>query len=206
MMHLEILVEEPSMKELLEGLLPRVIPEEHSWTIHILRNFKKKLEGHLRGYAKQDLTTIKIVLISDLDRKNCVEVKQWLEKISHSTGHYTKTSPGQDGEYSVLTRIVIQELEAWILGDPEALHKAYSRIPESLGTQEKYRNPDLIGHTWEVLHALLKRSGYYEGDYPKIEVAHRVSRHMNPMRNNSHSFLVFIEGVTACIQKGLKRE
>ena len=124
-------------------------------------------------------------------------MKQWLEDIVKRAGLHTKTNPDRDGSYTVITRLAIQELESWILGDFHAIHAVYSRIPETLGTHTKYKNPDTLGNTWESLHALLKKSGYCGDTYPKIEVARKVAQHIDPYVNQSPSFEIFLQGIEA---------
>jgi hypothetical protein len=198
-MQIDFMVEEASMKAFLDSLLPTIISPPDTWVVHTLSCFKRKLEGRLRGYSHSDPDTVCIIIISDLDLKNCIEKKQWLEDIVRRSGLKTKTNPAVDGSFSVITRLAIQELESWLLGDSKALHAAYDRIPESIGTKSKYQNPDSIGNTWESLHALLKKEGYCSNDYPKIEVAWRVGQHMDYRVNKSTSFQCFIRGIFAFI-------
>ena len=194
-MKIDILVEEPSMKGFLEPVLPKIIFPPDTWSIHVLSCFKTKLEKRLRGFTHQDPGKYRIIIISDLDRKDCREMKQWLEDIVHRAGLHTKTNPHLDGSYSVITRLAIQELESWILGDFHAIHAVYSRVPETLGTHSKYKTPDNVGNTWESLHALLKKDGYCGDIYPKIEVARKVAPHIDPQMNQSQSFQIFLQGL-----------
>ncbi len=91
-------------------------------------------------------------------------------------------------------------MEAWFFGDIEALRGAYPRVSKSLQYQRKYRDPDAIkGGTAEALERLLIRTGYYTGKLPKIEVAQNIGPYMDPNRNRSKSFQVFVEGLKACI-------
>lgn len=194
-MQIDFIVEEPSMKAFLDVLLPKILLSPDTWVVHQLSCLKTKLERRLRGYAHQDPSSVRIIIIMDLDLKNCVKQKQWLEETVIRSGLKTKTNPAADGSFSVVTRLAIQELESWLLGDPAAIHRAYDRIPESIGTKSKYQNPDRIGSTWESLHALLKKEGYYQGDYPKIEVAGKIGRHITPSENKSPSFQCFLAGI-----------
>jgi len=80
-MKIDILVEEPSMKGFLEPVLPKIISPPDIWSIHVLSCFKTKLEKRLRGFTHLDPGKYRIIIISDLDRKDCREMKQWLEDI-----------------------------------------------------------------------------------------------------------------------------
>jgi hypothetical protein len=101
----------------------------------------------------------------------------------------------------VVSRLAIEELEAWFFGDAEAIVGAYPKMPPKLASKRRYRNPDAItGGTWEALERELQKAGYYRGGLPKVEVARMVSQHMDPQRNRSRSFQVFREGVRALVR------
>ena len=205
-MKIDILVEEPSMKGFLEPILPKIILPPHTWNIHVLTCFKTKLEKRLRGFTHLETGTVRIIIVSDLDRKDCREVKQWLEEIVSRAGLHTKTNPDRDGTFEVITRLAIQELESWILGDFHAIHTVYNRIPETMGTNTKFRNPDNVGNTWESLHALLKKNGYCGDVYPKIEVALKIAHHIDPSLNQSPSFQTFFQGINTYLSSSSPSE
>ena len=93
---------------------------------------------------------------------------------------------------------MVEELEAWFFGDVEALREAYPNVSNTFQNRAKYREPDAItGGTWETLERLLK--GYYPNFLPKGVVAQKVAPHMEPSRNRSRSFQVFVEGLKACV-------
>ncbi|WP_394356700.1 DUF4276 family protein [Candidatus Methanocrinis alkalitolerans] len=76
------------------------------------------------------------------------------------------------------------------------MRNAGSRIPRSLETRSKYRDPDAIqGGTWEELEKELQRKGYFHGGLAKIEAAKAISAHMDPDQNRSKSFQVFRDGL-----------
>ena len=123
-----------------------------------------------------------------------------MEEIAAQAGVITKTAAGPIARFNVVNRIVVEELEAWFFGDVEALRVAYPRVPESLGRRAAYRDPDAIkGGTREALHRVLRNAGYYSNYLPKIEVARRVSAHMDPARNMSRSFRNFCAAVEAIL-------
>lgn len=98
----------------------------------------------------------------------------------------------------VLNRIAIEELEAWFFGDVEALRAAYPKVPATLGSQARYRDPDaIVGGTWEALERVLQGKGYHRGGLQKIKAAKEIAAHMDPARNRSRSFRVFMEGLAA---------
>lgn len=201
--HLEFLVEEPSMESTLRNLLPRLLDSTHDFEIRQYsgsQNLLKRLPDRLRGYRHRISDDHRIIVVIDRDQHDCEEIKQKLETIAAEAGLPTKTAPDQNGHFIVVNRIVIEELEAWFFGDIDALVAAYPKVKPSIISRESYRSPDAIrGGTWEALQRVLREFGYYGAIFPKIEVATRVSQHMDPDRNRSPSFQCFVEGVCACL-------
>jgi hypothetical protein len=202
--HLEFLVEEPSMESTLRNLLPRLLDATHDFEIRQFggaQNLLKHLPGRLRGYQHWISDDHRIIVVIDRDQHDCAALKQKLEAIAAEAGLPTKTAPKIGGRFIVVNRIVIEELEAWFFGDIDALVAAYPKVKPSIITRESYRSPDAIrGGTWEALHRVLREFGYYGAIFPKIEVATRVSEYLDPDRNRSPSFQSFVEGVRACLK------
>jgi len=208
MRHLEILVEEPSTTIVLQELLLKLIANRGTFCI---RNFGSKpqllraLPDRLRGYARrirQD-TDLRIVVLvdEDRDRRGCRALKSELESIACDVGLSTKTRPKQDGSFDVVTRLAIEELEAWLLGDVEAIRAEYDRIPASLAQRKGLRDPDAVtGGTCERVHRILKEYGYHQAYLPKTEFARRVVPYLDPERNRSRSFAVFRAGIEAILE------
>lgn len=204
-MHIEFLLEERSAEVTLEIVLPKILPDDISFKCRVFQgkpDLLKKLPMRLKGYRLSIPDDYSIVVLIDEDRESCVELKNQLETAAREAGLYTKSNPQRNGNFRVVNRIVIEELEAWFFGDTEALHKAYPKVPESLQYRRKYRNPDTItGGTAEALERLLIRNRYYTGKLPKTEVARTIAQHMEPSRNRSKSFQVFVEGINACVDQ-----
>lgn len=196
-MHIEILVEEQSMEEALKILLPRMLPPETTYRILSFQgkqNLLRQLPARLRGY-KWINDDYRIIVLLDEDRQNCLDLKQQMETAAQQAGLSTKTSAGGI-RFQVLNRIVIEELEAWFLGDVEAIRQAYPRILATLAKTPKFRNPDSVpGGTWETLEKTMQRYGYFKGGYAKVEAARAISTYMDPNRNRSKSFQVFRNGL-----------
>ena len=201
--HLEVLIEEPSMEAALISLLPRILPAECTFNLHAFAGKKdllRKLPSRLRAYRSWLPPDSGIVVIIDQDASDCRSLKNTLEAASRHAGFATKSSSQGQEAFEVLNRIAIEELEAWLFGDTEALVAAFPRLPRTLSRQSKYRDPDHVaGGAWESLERLLQRHGYYSAGMPKIEVARAVSEHMDPARNRSHSFKVFRSGLLSLV-------
>jgi len=213
-LQLFIHMEEPSAREALDALLPKLIGPrqldtrviEHGGKASLLTNLPKRL----KGYAAIPAQDIRVMVLVDRDRDDCHALKARLEAAAHAAGLPTKTNPTSVGHFSVVNRVAIEELEAWFIGDVEALRSAFPRLPASLGQKTPFRDPDAVpGGTWEALHRALQRAGYYVASdrLPKVELARLVAREMQPARNRSSSFHMFVTGLDALISdRGADRE
>ncbi len=189
--HLEFLVEEPSLEALLHALLPRLLPQGCTFAIHPFQgkpDLIGRLEQRLRGYAAWLPSDWRIVVVVDRDDEDCRELKQKLESIARRAGLRTRTA-AQGAAWQVVNRIAIEELEAWYFGDWDAVRAAYPRVPPNIPAKKQYRNPDAIqGGTWEAFERILQKAGYFQGGLRKIEAARTVAARMDPARNTSQSF------------------
>lgn len=187
-MHLEVYLEEPSAEAALQELLPKILGDEHSFTLHPFRGKQellKKLPSRLLGYSSWLPADWRVVVLIDEDRQNCHQLKKRIVDAAEAAGIADR----------VLARVVVEELEAWFFGDIAALREAYPKLPATLDRRAGYRDPDAIpGGTWEALDRELKRAGYSAG-LSKIATARAVATHMDPDSNSSKSFNVFVEGV-----------
>jgi hypothetical protein len=168
-------VEEPSMKEALDSLLPSLLPASRVEVKIIDHGSKKALLSNvpdrLRGYAKWADPALRVLVLVDRDDDDCRALKIGLEAAALSAGLASKTAPDRRGKFQVVNRIVIEELEAWFLGDIDALAESYPGVPPSLARKAAFRDPDAVrGGTWEALSRVLKTAGHYVGSdrLPKI--------------------------------------
>ena len=202
-MHFEVLLEEESARAAMNNLLPKMIRSEDSFSIHPFNGKKDllgKLPGRLRAYKKWIPRDYRIVVLIDRDRDDCTLLKKQMEKIAIEAGLSTKSSSPNDGNFQVLNRVAIEELEAWFFGDVEALVAAYPKLPLTLGAKERYRDPDAVVNAWEALERVLQQAGY-PGPLQKIKSESEISRGMVPERNRSASFQSFYTGILACIRQ-----
>ena len=181
--------------------MPKILGPEVTFRLHPHQgkpDLLAKLPGRLRGYKAWIPDDWYIVALVDADAQDCRLLKSRLEEITRSVGLETKSTAGPDSRFQVLNRIVVEELEAWFFGDVEALRAVYPRVSRHLASRKRYRDPDAIqGGTWEALAHLLR---YHNYDVPgKISVAEAISERMDPRRNRSRSFQVFVEGLQAMV-------
>lgn len=177
-MKLIFLLEEPSMKYLLDELLPRILPPDVTFqTIphHGKRDLERSIPRKLRGWKEPG--DIRFVILHDQDTKDCVSLKQELLQLCAVT------------DRPCLVRIACQEMEAWYFGDIDALCAAYDRpkLREVIG-KKKFRVPDAIPDPKEELYRLIP-------EHQQISGAKRVAPHMDIERNTLASFQQFVRGV-----------
>ena len=177
-MKLVFLLEEPSMKYLLDSLLPRILPSDVYFQT-IPHSGKRALERSIpiKLRAWNEPGEIKFVIVHDQDNKDCVLLKKQLLKLCNNT------------KRQVLVRIACQEMEAWYLGDFNALSKAYNN-PKllSFAKKSRYRYPDDIPMPKEELRKIVP-------EYQQILGAKTIGPFMDIENNNSISFQQFVTGV-----------
>ena len=205
-MHIEFFLEEPSTQETLKAILPKILSNDVTFDFLVFEgkdDLLNNLSARLMGY-RWIPDNWRIMVLIDEDRRDCHELKAKLENAADGAGFVTKSNAAPNENFQVVNRLAIEELEAWFFGDVEAMHAAYSRIPVNLQSKAKYRDPDAIrGGTHEALEHILKLANYYKGNVPKREVAQNIAQHMEPNRNRSKSFQVFVEGLKACVGEEL---
>ena len=134
-MHIEILVEDSSGKELLTQLAPQLLgpySDPHTWRCHEYKGIGRippdlagktdpnkrilldQLPRLLRGFAKTPGIDA-VVVVVDTDNRNCCAFLDELKELAYIC------SPSR----TVMFRFAIEEIEAWYLGDRAAIDRAY---------------------------------------------------------------------------------
>lgn len=180
------------MEAALRVLLPRVLGGL-SFQVHphqCKNDLLKRLPARLEGYSAWLPDDYRVVVVVDRDDDDCRTLKLRLEKMANDAGLRSRSSAGGQA-YQVVSRLAIEELEAWYFGDWDAVRAAYPRVPGTIPRQAKYRDPDAIaGGTWETFERVLQRAGYFQTGLRKIEAARAVAEHWQPQANRSRSFCV----------------
>ncbi|MDQ1266218.1 MAG: hypothetical protein QG635_1370 [Bacteroidota bacterium] len=200
-MHFEFLVEEFSARKALDNILPRLITGEHTYRIITYQgkpDILKKLPFILKGYSRWITEDMKIIILIDKDNDNCIELKQKIDNFAINANLITKSNSGSNMNYQVITRIAIEELESWFLGDADAIRIAYPKVKD-FEKRKKFKNPDSINGAWEALESILQKAGYFSSGLRKVEAADKISKNMQPLKNRSKSFSVFWEGIVSCL-------
>lgn len=183
------LLEEPSMKALLEGLLPRLFPDsipnqhflciDHEGKADLEQSIPRKLRG---WRVPGDV----FIIVRDNDGGDCIALKERLRNLCKGTGHD-----------DALVRIVCQELEAWYLGQPDALADVYDDEKlRGLGGKSRYRNPDAVIKPSIVLEKRCPR-------FQKQSAARQMGERLTREGNRSPSFRVFVDGIARLIDSSI---
>ncbi len=179
MNRLVLLLEEESMRALLDGLLPRLFPGlpfqcvPHEGKTDLERSIPHKL----RGWREPG---VRFAVVRDNDGRDCRALKDDLRGLCRA-GHRDDT----------LIRIVCQELEAWYLGEPDALADAFGREAlRNIGQKARFREPDSVSRPSEAVEQLVP-------EFQRVSGARRMARHLTRERNRSTSFRVFMAGIEA---------
>jgi hypothetical protein len=194
------LVEEESAEAALNLIMPRLLPQSDVQIIRFQgkQDLLQNLLARLRGLKSWLPDNWLLLVLVDRDRNDCKNLKQQLETIAKQAGLVSKSAVRRGSRFQVVNRIVIEELESWFFGDWEAVHFAYPKVPSTIPAKQKFRDPDaVVGGTWEALERIFRRAGYFESGLRKIELARSVAPHMEPTRNKSRSFQVFLEAIEA---------
>ena len=196
---LEIFVEEPSMEAALNHIVPKILGDRLDFYIYTFQckdDLLAHLPERLAGYQRWIPDDLIVLILVDKDREDCKKLKAKIEKIIADKRLRSKTS--SPTAFNVVTRIVIEELESWFFGDMAAVRLAYPKVSATVEKKAAYRVPDEIkGGTWEALERVLRNAGYFKSGLRKIELARTVAQHMEPARNNSQSFQLFVQTLEA---------
>ena len=213
-MHFEFLVEGQCELTALSILMSKILgpyQDPHTWKIHKHRGIGKfptdpaqkpsphdgsllhNLSSKLRAYGNTHRKDLAVVVLVDLDnRPDCRVFKQELIHQLEFCIHKPKT----------LFRIAIEELEAWYLGDQNAIALAYPKA--NLDILNHYSQDSICG-TWELFAKVIhdkdaqellttnKRSSRLLES--KVRWAKTITPWMDVEHNLSPSFIAFRNGV-----------
>ena len=133
---LVFLLEEPSMKWLLSGLLPRLFPGwiERQHFLLVPHEGKSDLDRSIARKLKAwQIPEDRFVILRDNDNVDCVDLKARFVELCK-----------QCGRPDTLVRLVCQELESWYLGDLLALSNAFQDPKlNSTPLQKRFIQPDV---------------------------------------------------------------
>lgn len=211
--YIEILIEDKSGGILVEKIMEKYVMDKKNiaYRIHSFKGIgkiplkvkkisqikSKKLLIDLPMYLKGMSASLEnipgkkaIFVILDSDDEDCAKLKKDLIQMYQ----------GLEISLQVFFCIAVEEMEAWLLGDNEAVLKAYPMAKKQL--LQKYVQDSVIG-TWEYLADIVYKGGlqslkrnassYYEIGMFKCECAESIGALLDIRKNASQSFNYFIK-------------
>lgn len=215
-MHIEILVEDSSGEKLLDILLPQMLGQQggpHTWRLHSYKGIGRiprglsakgdpakrilldQLPKLLRGYGRTPGIDA-VVVVLDADKRDCKAFLKELKAVADAC----------DAGPNTLFRLAIEEMEAWYLGDRDALLRAYPRARRDV--LDRYVQ-DSACDTWELLAdavhpggcSVIKKAGWPLPGQVKHEWAERIGPHMSLDKNLSPSFGSLRDGLLRLVSQ-----
>lgn len=178
---LVFLLEEPSMKLLLAGLLPRLFPGwvEHTHFLLVPHEGKSDLDRSVpKKLRAWQIPGDRFVILRDNDNADCVNLKARFVQLCADCGRP-----------DTLVRLVCQELESWYLGDLVAMAHAYGDAKiDSPGHRKRFADPD----SWQKPSVEVAR---LVPAFQKGSAARRMGSALRSGVNQSSSFSAFVSGI-----------
>ena len=182
-MNLVFFLEEPSAREMLKGLIPRVLPDGIAFQYLVFegkQDLEKNIVRRLRGWRAPNSV---FIVLRDQDAGDCLVIKQTLAAKCHEAGRP-----------EAIVRIACRELESWYFGDLAAVERGLDiRNLVRYGSRRQYRVPDEIRSPAQELSRITRNA------YQKVSGSRDIGPELSPDANKSHSFRVFIEGVQRAV-------
>jgi len=176
---LYVLTEEPSIKNVFEVILPKILPQNVNF--HILvhqgkNDLKKVLSEKIASLSRVE--GAKILITMDQDANDCKQLKQKLSDLI-----------GKNCNCDYKIRIVCRELESWLLGDLSAIERAFPKFKSGLYTKKpQMRNVDKTkGKPSDLLLRIIPEFKDRK-NLPKIELSKKVAPFLDIVNNCSPSF------------------
>jgi len=210
-MHFEILIEDKSGEQALTHLLPKIIPQisyrmrsykgiggvptglkthKNAKSVQLLNDLPRILAGYGKTFSKDPQYAV--IIVCDLDDKNETEFRKELDAIHNAC------SPKPCAYFL----FAIEEMEAWLLGDKEAVKTAYKNHNKAALNDYSY---DSICGTWEVLADAIYPGGskaltqqpFYKIGTEKFKWADKIAPLIDVEKNMSPSFQKFRDTLRA---------
>ncbi|WP_084630632.1 DUF4276 family protein [Desulfovibrio aminophilus] len=180
MKELVFLLEELSAQAMLEGLLPKLLPQDINPRFipfegkqDLEKQLAKKIKGYNNRYAS-------FIILRDQDsHPDCIALKTRYVELCNEAGRP-----------DALVRLACRELESYYLADLAAVEKGLNLhgLVKKQG-REKYRNPDNLGSPSEELKRLTR------GRYQKLSGSRAIGPHLDLENRRSASFRNLIDAI-----------
>lgn len=182
MTELVIFLEEPSARAMLEGVLPRLLPDHVTVRYVVFEgksDLEKRLPIRLRAWQNPDA---RFLVLRDQDIGDCRVIKARIQQLC-----------AEAGKPETVVRIACRELESFYLGDLAAVAQAVG--PKNLAKQQSkssYRDPDRLNSAAHELKRLAP-------DYQKMAGSRAIGPLMDLNVNCSVSFNQLLSGIRKVI-------
>ena len=184
-MNLVFLLEEPSAREMLKGLVPRPLSPNvvcHFMVFEGKQDLERNLRRRLRGWLRPDSA---FVVIRDQDSSDCKQIKRTLARKCVDSG-----------KPDALVRIACRELESWYFGDLAAVERGLGLDNlVRLQRQRKYRVPDEIQNPARELAKVTRNA------YQKVAGSRLIGPELSQSGNTSRSFRVLLNGLLDLVRR-----
>ena len=182
MSQLVFLLEEPSARAMLEGFLPKILPENSDCRYIVFegkQDLERQMARRMRGYR---VPNARFIVLRDKDSEDCRQVKSRLVRNCTDAG-----------KADALVRVACHELESWYLGDLAAVEAGLG-VTGLVRHQNKkpWAAPDHLANPADSLASMVP-------SYQKIAGSRAIGPHLDPASNRSHSFGVFVAGIQKLI-------
>ena len=174
-------LEELSAREMLKGLLPRILPvDEELECVFVVfegkHDLEREIERKLRGWMRPNS---KFLILRDQDAGDCRKIKANLLKKCENAG-----------KPDTLVRIACRELESWFLGDLPSVERNFGLKGVARQQRSKsFRDPDHLGQPSRELARITNNS------YQKVSGSRDLGLILSFDQNCSRSFGAFLDGV-----------
>ena len=174
-----ILTEEPSIKNVFDVVLPKILPKNVDFRVLVHQgknDLGKALTDKITSLSR--ISGAKILITIDQDANDCKHLKQEIAGLIDNNCVC---------DYKI--RIVCKELESWLLGDLPAIEKAFPRFRSvSFARKTKLRNVDLIkGKPSDFLLCIIPEFKDRK-KIPKLEFSKKGATFLDINNNTSPSF------------------
>jgi hypothetical protein len=180
MRHIVFLLEEPSAQDALQVWVPQWLPHDvqvHYQVFQGKQDLEKRMVMRIRNWL---LPNTRFIVMRDQDSGDCKAVKVKLKGLC-----------AEAGRPDAVVRVACRELEAFFVGDWQAVATAFGRPALArLVSRAMYREPDQLGSPSQEL------ARHVQG-YQKREGARRIAPWVEPARNRSPSFHALRSAVMA---------
>lgn len=177
-------LEEPSAREMLKGVLPRILPSDivpRYMVFQGKQDLEKKLVMRLRGWLTPNT---KFVIMRDQDAADCRDVKGKLVELCRTAG-----------KADTLVRVACRELESFYLGDLAAIERGLDLTGlAQKQASKKFRNPDQLANPVQEIGRLTKNR------YQKVAGSRAIGPNLKLTGNKSLSFCTLIAGIKRFIE------